>query len=106
MNTTDSEFAMRIKNAIIEIDPTAQVILFGSRARGNAKPNSDWDILVLLNKQNLKLKDNEPFLNKIFDIELETLQSISPIIYSVDYWNRIDGASSFHQNVTEEGFIL
>ena len=28
--------------------PIEQVILFGSRARGNAHPDSDWDFLVVM----------------------------------------------------------
>jgi len=27
-----------------------KVILFGSRARGNAKPDSDWDFLIVVDK--------------------------------------------------------
>jgi uncharacterized protein len=44
MKKSDTAFAQHIKQAILEIDPSAQVILFGSRARGNASPQSDWDI--------------------------------------------------------------
>jgi len=30
------------------LDPTARIILYGSRARGDAQPDSDWDLLILL----------------------------------------------------------
>ncbi|GAG58037.1 unnamed protein product, partial [marine sediment metagenome] len=36
-----------IRKNIHETDPNAHVILYGSRARGEEKPDSDWDILVL-----------------------------------------------------------
>ena len=32
----------------------AKVILFGSQARGDAKEDSDWDILILLNKDKVE----------------------------------------------------
>ena len=33
------------------------VILFGSRARGETRKNSDWDILIVLPKDHLRQED-------------------------------------------------
>jgi predicted nucleotidyltransferase len=40
-----------IKNTVREIFPDAQVMLFGSRARGDFRPDSDYDILVITSKE-------------------------------------------------------
>lgn len=37
--------------AVLEVVPDAGVILFGSRARKEAREESDWDILVLTDEQ-------------------------------------------------------
>lgn len=50
MSTRENQILARIKNRVREKDRAAEVILFGSRARGDAKPESDWDILILLNQ--------------------------------------------------------
>ena len=47
---TDTEFLQAVKQSVQEIDPQAEVWLFGSRARGDARPDSDWDFLVLTEK--------------------------------------------------------
>ncbi|MBK9980810.1 MAG: nucleotidyltransferase domain-containing protein [Saprospiraceae bacterium] len=39
-----------VKHEIKGIDPNAEVILFGSRARGDFREDSDWDFLILLNR--------------------------------------------------------
>ena len=39
--------AQQVKATVRQIDPQAEVILFGSRARGDARKDSDWDFLVL-----------------------------------------------------------
>ena len=40
-----------IEDTVRDIMPLdARILLFGSRARGDARPDSDWDILIILNK--------------------------------------------------------
>jgi hypothetical protein len=47
MKQKDNYIARRIRTCIDPIDPKAKEIIFGSRARGDAKKESDWDILIL-----------------------------------------------------------
>jgi predicted nucleotidyltransferase len=42
------KFLLGLRNAIREKEDDAQLILFGSRARQEETPESDWDLLVLL----------------------------------------------------------
>ena len=60
MNTQIFEQICQLKRQIL---PNEKVILFGSQARGNAKPDSDWDLLVLLDKDKKTREDtNTAFL--------------------------------------------
>ena len=79
-------FIQKIKTVAHRWMPQAEVFLFGSRARGTAKPTSDWDLLILLNT-NTVLYDTETQLMDIFyDLKLETGQVISPLIYTKEQW--------------------
>ncbi|PVU74311.1 DNA polymerase subunit beta [Acidianus hospitalis] len=44
------KYLKKIKEAVIEKDPDAKVILFGSFIRGNFRPDSDIDILIISEK--------------------------------------------------------
>lgn len=47
---SDMAVAMRLKELALGVEPerTTKVILFGSRARGDAQPDSDFDLLVVM----------------------------------------------------------
>ena len=38
---------LKCRDAVKKIEPSAEIILYGSRARGNAEPESDYDFLIL-----------------------------------------------------------
>jgi predicted nucleotidyltransferase len=47
MKRKTKQISILIKQTIGRIDPNAQIILYGSRARGTERIDSDWDILIL-----------------------------------------------------------
>ena len=98
------EFLQKIKHAVLKIDSKAEVILFGSRARGDFRKDSDWDILVLLHKSGDKIREKN-IRDLIFDIELEYSEPISTIIMAKKKWKDIQ-ISPFCSNVNEEGLWL
>ena len=53
MNTQIFEEIQDLKRQIL---PNEKVVLFGTQARGDARPDSDWDLLVLLNKEKNKFQ--------------------------------------------------
>jgi predicted nucleotidyltransferase len=51
---TDTETTSReITRRIVEALAPDRIYLFGSRARGNARPDSDWDVLVVVNSSQM-----------------------------------------------------
>ena len=64
MRTEDRDIANRIKSNIHLQNPAAKVILFGSRARGDSNHQSDWDILVLIDKPLLNRAEEKEYRNR------------------------------------------
>lgn len=103
---TDDAVIRSIKQAITSIIPKdARVILFGSRARNEAKADSDWDILVLLNKDRVEEGDHDEYSYPLWELGWRINQMIHPIIYSMKEWAMRKG-SPFYENVEREGVEL
>lgn len=95
-----------IKRLITEKDSTAKVYLYGSRARGTSGKNSDWDLLILLNKEKITPEIESEITNPLFDLEFETGEIISPMVYSEKEWNTKYSVTPFFKNVMSQGKLL
>lgn len=87
------------------VDPEAEVILFGSRACGDAHADSDWDILILISGVGT-LAVEQVFRHKLFEIELEYGLAISTFVYSKAAWNGKYQATPLYRNITKEGTAI
>ena len=87
-------------------DPSAKVYLYGSRARGTTKPDSDWDLLILLNKDKITTEVERNVTSPLYDLEFEIGEVISPMIYSEKEWNSKHSVTPFYSNVMREGKLL
>jgi uncharacterized protein len=99
-------FLYRIREAIHDVEPSARVILYGSRARGDAQPDSDWDILILLDGP-VEPHRTAAIRHRIFHVELEADIIVSAIVLSNEAWDSpLSRAMPFHANVVREGVEL
>jgi len=106
MKNDDSKILNQIKKIVTEQEPKAKVYLYGSRSRGGARSNSDWDLLILLNKDKITKEDEQKISYPLYDLEFDTGEVISPMIYSEKEWNTKYKITPFYQNVMREGILL
>ena len=95
-----------IKRLVLLQEPEAEIILYGSHARGDYRSDSDMDILILLDKENIGWEYSNKIANTLYDIELDTGQMISPIIKSKKEWYNKYKITPFFKNVSSEGIVL
>ena len=96
----------QISESVHQRDPNAEAFLFGSRARGDHRPNSDWDILILVEAPGITQETEDKFREPLYDIELESGQIISTFLYTKDDWKGHLKYSPLFENVTKEGLRL
>lgn len=96
---------MRIKTLIREIDPTADIILYGSRARGEEHPESDWDILILIDSK-ADLDYEKVFRHRLYEIELELGESFSITLHNKSEWKSKHWVTPLYKNISQEGIRI
>jgi uncharacterized protein len=105
MNKSE-QILSRVKELISSKAPKADIILFGSRARKDFNSDSDWDFLVLMDKDTISLSDEQALRHPLFDIELETGEVLSLLIYSKNEWNTKLKITPLYKNIKKEGIKL
>jgi len=96
----------RIKLIVNQSDPSARVYLYGSRALGNARPDSDWDLLILIGKEKVSAEDEKRITWPLYDLEFETGEVLSPMVYSEQEWFSKYKVTPFYSTVMREGKLL
>jgi predicted nucleotidyltransferase len=105
MKKTKSQIRRLIREYVNSVDSKAEVILYGSRARGDERADSDWDILILTDYP-VDLATEEKFRDKLYDLELEIDEPLSVFIYSKNEWKKRQRITPFYRNVNKEGIAL
>ena len=102
MSTRQLEIESLIKHLGAEILPkNARLMLFGSQARDEATPNSDWDLLILLEGEKVSNEDFDrwvfPFISLGWSLGVE----INPVVYTYKEWKQRQ-ITPFYKNVMKE----
>ncbi|MDL1977953.1 MAG: nucleotidyltransferase domain-containing protein [Deltaproteobacteria bacterium] len=95
-----------VKKAVHEIEPDAQIILYGSQSRRDSGPESDWDFLILVDGP---IDDNriDRIRHVLYEIEWDLGEVISSIIRNRKKWNSHPYTSTpIFENIAREGIAL
>ena len=83
----------------------SSLLLYGSRARGDAHKGSDWDLLILLDKPELTDSDYDNVSFPFTMLGWNIGELISPQMYTKKEWEAISFLP-FHKNVEHDKIVL
>ena len=100
------EILRKVKEAVLQLETSADVILYGSRARDDYREYSDWDFLILLVGM-IDTKRTDRIRCALYEIELDTDQIISSIVRSREEWDSPRySVVPLHRNIEREGISI
>ena len=84
-----------------------QIILYGSYARGDFRPDSDVDIMILVDMSDLELKAYAQQLSYMtYDFNMDNDLDIKPIAKSEAHFNKWIVNYPFYSNIYKEGITV
>lgn len=101
----DDEKVLDAIRDTVSKSPRVRAILFGSRARNEARTDSDWDVLLLVDKEKITKDDYDNISYPLFELGWTLRQQINPVLYTEKEWQRRH-FTPFYKNVTKEGIAL
>ncbi len=102
MNTHKKRFRKILEDTAKKVVPEGgQVWLYGSHARGDAREDSDWDLLILLNKSSVTNKDEDEIAYPFVVEGWKNKSAVSPQIYTFAEWQGLS-FTPYYKNVEQD----
>lgn len=106
LRDNEKEAIRKATRMLKEKFPVKEVILFGSKARGDSSEESDIDLL-LLTSQPLHWKVRHAIIDALFDVEMKHDVVISIVVNTVYDWHEgICTVLPIHEEINREGVAI
>jgi len=92
----------QVKKQVLALAPEARIILYGSRARGDARKDSDWDFLVIVDDKDYSFELKEKVWEAIYLLKFDLEEDISVFVKSRSHVWKFQ-LSPYYQHIQMEG---
>ena len=98
-----AELLERVKQAVHEVEPEADIVLYGSRARGEAHSESDWDFLIWLDGV-VDDARTDAIRHRLYEVEWDCDEVLCSIVRSRKDWDSsLQQVTPFAKILREQG---
>lgn len=102
MTVEEQRIIQKIRETGRKVIPEGgQVWLYGSHARGEARDDSDWDLLILLRQPSITTQDENDIAYPFVVEGWKNDAAVSPQIYTFDEW-AARSFTPYYQNVEQD----
>ncbi len=106
LKSHEKKALQELKEGLTDRFPEAEIILYGSKARGNSEAFSDIDVLVLLGRE-INNSLEEVIFGMAYDIELKYDVVFGILVESNVFWDSdLAHAMPIHWNIDREGIVI
>jgi predicted nucleotidyltransferase len=102
----DEQAALQeLKARLVRDFQLAEFRLFGSKARGDAHPESDIDVLIVIQQSDWRTE--YAVYDLCYDLSVDYGVVIAPVVYSrAEFESPLRQATPFHEVLVREGVML
>lgn len=102
----ESKVLLDIRQALLQNLPLGgHALLYGSRARGDARVDSDWDVIIILDKEKLFPDDYDRVSYPLTKLGWDIGETINPVMYTAKEWEN-SKITPFYHNVMNDAIPL
>lgn len=95
-----------IRDKLLSVLPAGSTaLLYGSQARGDEHPGSDWDVLIIVEKDKVSLAENATITYPVIMYGWEQGLEINPVLYTRQEWEA-NKYTPFAENVMRDGLKI